>query len=340
MPVIAVHPLCPRLLGFSSRALFFDCSLPLDLDFGWAFFICHPLPCILGHLPALIACLATWMSSRWSPLHAEEDVVNLTLEFRGLTSSVSGTSSRATSLVQDLVQLDQERGTSSHNEPSSVSSPQGHETRQSIERSFEPCPAALLALSTRLSPLGEYTASDGIRRAWRLDSRLVQPRADMYRPQIGLQLSACRTGSTWCLSQESEIDQLFSSAARPSSRRLGTWPHPTPSATDLGQKVRPGHTARGLVRSILRSHERGSRLDCPAWRQLHCFSSLCVGGRSGAHRGRNHWSRARGDVLIKRLNGLLLALPLNSASSEVLERAQTAGPDEVLGPSTVVEVAS
>lgn len=107
------------------------------------------------------------MSSRSSPLHAEEDVVNLTIEFRGLTISVSGTSARASSLVQDLVQLDQDRGSGYHVETRAAPSTSGAETRQSIEAAFEPCPAPLLALSTRLSPVGDFTASDRIRRAWR-----------------------------------------------------------------------------------------------------------------------------------------------------------------------------
>lgn len=45
-------------------------------------------------------------------------------------------------------------------------------------------------------------------------------------------------------------------------------------------------------------------------------------------------------VVMKRLNGLLLALPQNTAASEVLQLAQTAGPGEVLGPSAEVEVAA
>ena len=44
-------------------------------------------------------------------------------------------------------------------------------------------------------------------------------------------------------------------------------------------------------------------------------------------------------VVMKRLTGLLLALPANSIASGTLQEAQAAGPDEVLGPSCTVEVA-
>ena len=45
-------------------------------------------------------------------------------------------------------------------------------------------------------------------------------------------------------------------------------------------------------------------------------------------------------VVMKRAGGLLLALPSNAAADEVLRRASSAGQDEVLGPSMVVEVAA
>ena len=43
-------------------------------------------------------------------------------------------------------------------------------------------------------------------------------------------------------------------------------------------------------------------------------------------------------VVLKRLNGLLLCLPKNSIAGDALHAAQNAGPDEVLGPSVVLEV--
>eukprot|EP00435_Cladocopium_sp_Y103_P027906 s3468_g6.t3 len=108
---------------------------------------------------------------RSSPLRGEEDMVNLTIELRGLTISVSGSPTRAASLVRDLVQLNQERPAHHSGYSSEASSPPAcngaPETRESIEASFAPCPPALLALSTRLSPVGDYTATDRIRRAWR-----------------------------------------------------------------------------------------------------------------------------------------------------------------------------
>eukprot|EP00435_Cladocopium_sp_Y103_P003960 s4316_g1.t1 len=45
-------------------------------------------------------------------------------------------------------------------------------------------------------------------------------------------------------------------------------------------------------------------------------------------------------VVLKRRDGLLLALPHNSIAEDVLLAAQNAGPDEVFGPSALVEVAS
>ena len=100
-------------------------------------------------------------------MSADEDVVNLTIELRGLTITVSGTSSRASSLVHDLVHLDHTREPASHGSTAGASSTRGSETRDSIEQGFCDCPTPLLALSTRLSAVGEYSASDRIRRAWR-----------------------------------------------------------------------------------------------------------------------------------------------------------------------------
>ena len=45
-------------------------------------------------------------------------------------------------------------------------------------------------------------------------------------------------------------------------------------------------------------------------------------------------------VVMKRMGGLLLALPSTAAGDEVRQRAQSTGPDEVLGPSTIVDVAA
>ena len=92
--------------------------------------------------------------------------MHLTVEFRGLTISVTGSSTRAASLVQDLAHLNQDRPEPNH-DAASVAASSTVETRASIEAGFGDCPTALLALSTRLSPVGEFTASDRIRRAWR-----------------------------------------------------------------------------------------------------------------------------------------------------------------------------
>ena len=131
------------------------------------------------------------MSQRSTPLSADEDVVNLTIELRGLTITVSGTSSRASSLVHDLVHLDHTRDPVSHGSPSAVPPSSTQETRDSIERSFCECPTPLLALSTRLSAVGTYTASDRIKRAWRagqwagatIEKRVSSPNRT---PTIGL----------------------------------------------------------------------------------------------------------------------------------------------------------
>ena len=44
-------------------------------------------------------------------------------------------------------------------------------------------------------------------------------------------------------------------------------------------------------------------------------------------------------VVMKRLTGILLALPVNSIADDALQDAQLVGPDEMLGPSHVVEIA-
>ena len=116
---------------------------------------------------------------------------------------------------------------------------------------------------------------------------------------------------------------------------------PGPFATASAQRARPEPIVQEPARSIRRSNEWNCRSSFTAWRRQHSIFpyvlesevSLTEAGELGLEQ------EVICLVVMKCLNGLLLALPLNTAASEVLQ-LQTAAPREFLAPSAVVEVAA
>ena len=100
----------------------------------------------------------------------EDSLVNLTLEFQGLTIRVEGPADRSADFVRRLSGPQfQDLPGGSHGTPEPAPSASGaSSTRNSIELGFDPIPADLLALSSRLSgSSSRLSGADRLRRAWR-----------------------------------------------------------------------------------------------------------------------------------------------------------------------------
>ena len=133
-----------------------------------------PIPLPLHLLPEdldLLAFRAIFMSQAPSPSSIAEEEIELAVQFEGLSISVRGPVNTSLDFVRRL-------SGSSPGAPSlsashevsraSTSSAAAAETRASIEASFDPCPARVLVLSSRLHQSSTRLGpTERIQRAWK-----------------------------------------------------------------------------------------------------------------------------------------------------------------------------
>eukprot|EP00438_Fugacium_kawagutii_P033108 Skav219659 [mRNA] locus=scaffold1257:33015:33593:+ [translate_table: standard] len=97
----------------------------------------------------------------------DEDVVNLSVEFEGLFITVSGPAENS---VRFLRRLGREAASGSSGQDGASGGYRGpsgaQETRDSIEGSFETCPANILALASQLSS-SKLSPTERVQRAWK-----------------------------------------------------------------------------------------------------------------------------------------------------------------------------